>query len=171
MTKYTAEDFARAELARHEDGILAARTDPEGTYPWNSGHVWASDAEMAASPGWSIVRDADAMTAREHLDSAWAKAHETDAIPAGAGYVTKWDNGDVEAVLEGSLHGKPSRGPVFKRRLLDPPAPARPEGAEELDEFVDRSIRGCSDITSPETVRAISDGLAESGVRVTGSES
>lgn len=52
--------------------------------------------------------------------------------------------------------------------LAEPPA--RPEGAEELDALVDASIRGCSDITSPETVRAISDGLAESGVRVTGKD-
>ena len=44
--------------------------------------------------------------------------------------------------------------------------PTRPEGAEELDALVDASIRGCSNITSPATVQTISNGLAESGVRV-----
>ena len=46
--------------------------------------------------------------------------------------------------------------------------PSRPAGAEQLDPLVDRAIRGCSDITSPETVRAIANGLAEEGVFVAG---
>ena len=125
MSKYTAEDYARAEFARHENRWLAARTDPEGTYPWNLGHAWASDAEMAASPGWSIVRDAESLTAREHLGSVWEKAHQVDVIPAGGGFIAKWDDGDFGTVLKGPRHEIPSRGSVFERRLLDPPpAPA-----------------------------------------------
>ena len=40
-------------------------------------------------------------------------------------------------------------------------APARPEGAERFDPVVDAAIRGYSDITSPDVVRAISDAIAE----------
>ena len=124
MTKYTAEDFARAELARHEDGILAARTDPGATHPWAAGSEWASDAEMAADPGWSIVRDAESLTAREHLDSAWAKAHETDVIPAGVGCITKWGDGAFSADPSGFTRDRLAKFLDIERRLLDPPAPA-----------------------------------------------
>ena len=43
--------------------------------------------------------------------------------------------------------------------LTEPPA--RPEGAERFDPVVDAAIRGYSDITSPDVVRAISDAIAE----------
>lgn len=42
--------------------------------------------------------------------------------------------------------------------LTEPPA--RPEGAERFDPVVDAAIRGHSDITSPDVVRAISDAIA-----------
>lgn len=61
-------------------------------------------------------------------------------------------------------------GRPFVRELLEAALtkPTRPEGAAALDDLVDRSIRGCSDITSPDTVRHIADGLAEQGVRAAG---
>lgn len=126
------------------------------------------------------------LTARENLAALWESAHRPvgGRIPAGTAIITRSDhgNGDVRyQTLEATGRDLPDEGRTLERnypygpengeeyRLLDPPT--RPEGAEELDELVDRSIRGCSDITSPEIVRAISDGLAESVVRVTGAES
>ena len=135
-TEHTAEDYARAELARHEDGILAARTDPWAKYPWAAGSGWASDAEMAADPGWRIVRDADAITAREHLDAAWEAAYvpEDGIIRAGAEYIAKYSNGRMSgpflSPVQVGAHG------TIERRLLDPPAPARPEGAEEWEDWL-----------------------------------
>lgn len=70
---------------------------------------------------------------------------------------------DYGYLVEGTVVG------VALRTALTPPS-ARPEGAEELDALVDRSIRGCSDITSPETVRAISNALADEGIRVPGAD-
>ncbi|MGO2819461.1 MAG: hypothetical protein ACTIA5_01580 [Brachybacterium tyrofermentans] len=49
--------------------------------------------------------------------------------------------------------------------------PTRPAGAEQLDPLVDRAIRGCSDIASPETARTIANGLAEQGVLAPGDQS
>lgn len=64
--------------------------------------------------------------------------------------------------------------PALRHALLDAvkrsQEPPRPEGAEELDDIIDRSIRGCSDITSPETVRSIANALAEEGIRVPGAD-
>lgn len=122
-TEYTAEDYARAKFARHEDGRSAVRR-VEGTYVWETLTVFLSDAAMAADPGWSIVRDADTMTALEHLEKVWEKAHEADVIPAGAGFVTKRNNGCVVVSPEGAWIDQPSRDGHCEHRLLDPPAPA-----------------------------------------------
>lgn len=124
MTTYTADDFKRAEFARHKDERIAARTEPHHTASWEDRARRYTDADMAADPGWSIVRDAESLTARDHLEKVWEKSHETDVIQAGAGYATRWDNGDVEVVLGGPRIALPSRGPIFERRLLDPPTPA-----------------------------------------------
>lgn len=56
----TAEDFAREEFARHEDGRIAARLDddsPQWRTDSPSTGVWRSDADMAEE-GWSIVTPA-----------------------------------------------------------------------------------------------------------------
>jgi hypothetical protein len=68
----------------------------------------------------------------------------------------------------GTLH---EDGPTVRRALTAaltaalPEPPDRPEGAEAFDPIVDAAIRGHSDITSPDVVRAISDALAEEGAR------
>lgn len=124
MTKHTAEEWAKAEFARHEDGMIAVRSNPEARHPWVAGPGWASDAELASDPGWSIVRDAESLTAREHQDAAWEKAHVVRRIPAGAGYICKWDEGDIEAEPDGHTYEMLARGTFSERRLLDPPAPA-----------------------------------------------
>ncbi|MCT2177442.1 hypothetical protein M3F63_07135 [Brachybacterium muris] len=163
MTKHTAEDFAAAEFARRKDGRIAARTDPHDRGPWEDRERGYTDAEMAAASGWRIVRDAESLTAREHLGAAWEKAHEVDVIPAGAGYVTKWDDGVFAASLEGEQTKMRSRGPGFEYRLLDPPAPPRPEGAEEIERLL---TEGLGDFSPPATPEAIADLLAVRGVRV-----
>lgn len=127
MTKYTAKDFARAELARHEDGVFAARTDPKAAHPWAAGSEWASDADMAVDPGWSIVRDAGSMTPREHLELAWDAAivPEDGTIPAGAAHISRWGDGNDFAYLEGRIWERAAVEANVERRLLDPPpAPA-----------------------------------------------
>lgn len=126
MTKYTAEDFARAEFARREDGRIAARTDPHSVYPWVGGNGWwSTDAEMAADPGWSIVRHADTLTAREYLDAAWEEAHVVDVIPAGAAFIIRHAEGSCYTLPKGLPSDLLARSDGVERRLLDPPpAPA-----------------------------------------------
>ena len=138
MIKHTAEDFARAEFARHEDGMLAARLEPEsGTYPWEDRTRCHTDTEMAADPGWSIVRDAESLTAREHMEKAWEKAHETDVIPAGAAFIRRGSGGSIEVDLDGYTYEMKARSTFSERRLLDPPpVPKRPEGAEEWEDWL-----------------------------------
>ncbi len=71
----TAEDFARAEFARHEDGRFAARTCDDDT-PWcvRHGAAWRfpTDAAMAAE-GWQIVTPAEDSISRAELDARLAR--------------------------------------------------------------------------------------------------
>ena len=60
MSKYTAEDFAQADLATRGDYGVARRADPTETDPWHiygDGQGWFSDEEMAAD-GWVPVVEA-----------------------------------------------------------------------------------------------------------------
>lgn len=142
MTKYTAEDYARAEFARHVDGRIAARMDPVDTDAWcaqlGNTWVWCTDAEMAAASGWSIVRDAESLTAREHLELAWDAAivPEDGTIPAGAAHISRWGDGNDFAYLRGRMGEREAVDANVERRLLDPPSPARPEGAEEWEDWL-----------------------------------
>lgn len=54
MATYTADDFARADFARHPDGGLAMRVRPLDVRPWETWHCYASDATMALT-GWVPV--------------------------------------------------------------------------------------------------------------------
>lgn len=161
-TEHTAEDYARAEFARHEGGDFAARAIPGATWPWKGRGGLYTDADMAADPGWSIVREADTMTAREHLDAAWEAAYvpEDGIIPARAEYIVKYSNGRMSgpflSPLQVGAHG------TIERRLLDPPAPARPEGAEEIERLL---TEGLGDFSPPTTPEAIADLLAVRGLR------
>lgn len=125
MTKYTAEDFARAEFARHKDGRVAARTEPHDTASWEDRARRYTDAGMADA-GWSIVRDAGSMTPREHLDAMWEKAYapEDGKIPARAACIVRYDDGVSYAYSEGYEYYQDAKGVGIERRLLDPPAPA-----------------------------------------------
>lgn len=59
VSEYTAEDFARANLATRGTGELARRADPEGWLQWlcsdgDNGEWWRGDESMAAD-GWVPV--------------------------------------------------------------------------------------------------------------------
>ena len=74
----TAEDFAKAEFARHEYGRIAARTDYDHR-PWRvhdpTMNSWYSDADMAAE-GWRIVTPAEDSISRAELDARLARRDE-----------------------------------------------------------------------------------------------
>lgn len=98
-----------------------------------------------------------AMTAREHLDAAWEAAHvpADGIIPEGRMFL---DRGTAGVVVVGAAgNDLASRGSSWERRLVDPPTPARPEGAEEIEALLTGSY------AEP---RYVADFLAEHGVRV-----
>ncbi|MFP6334074.1 hypothetical protein, partial [Bacillus subtilis] len=61
MSEYTAEDFAQATFARHDNGSVAARAGSHGMQ-WLANFLgvsqWKIDLEMAAD-GWVPVVEAD----------------------------------------------------------------------------------------------------------------
>ena len=52
--RYTADDFANAKFAEHEDGGLATRTG-EGYYTWEVGGVPLATDKIMAHKGWVPV--------------------------------------------------------------------------------------------------------------------
>lgn len=112
-----------------------------------------------------------ALTAREHLDAAWDAAHvpEGGIIPAGAAYLMR-SNRTGRVVTPTGDWAAPVDLPVSEswgeRRLLDPPAPSRPDGAEEI-EAVLRDEWTFSDEDGGEDAFAdLAERLASRGVRV-----
>lgn len=105
-------------------------------------------------------------TPRELLDAVWEAAYvpEDGIIPKGSEYITRFRNETVTGPYV-AWEDHASAAPDGERRLLDPPTPKRPDGAETFDPIVDAAIRGHSEITAPDVVHAISDALAEEGVR------
>ena len=76
------------------------------------------------------------MTARELLDAAWEAAHvpEDGIIPEGCMFL---DRGTAGVVVVGAAgNDLASRGSSWERRLVDPPTPKRPEGAEEWEDWL-----------------------------------
>ncbi|WP_152353290.1 THO complex subunit 7 family protein [Brachybacterium subflavum] len=103
------------------------------------------------------------LTAREHRDAMWARGHRpvNGAIPAGTPYMFRDPDGFIGVDL--ADHDVPAiDGPEFvERRLIDPPTPTRPEGAEALSRLIadaDVDEWNCGDLA---------DYLAKHGVRVT----
>jgi hypothetical protein len=90
MTKYTADDFANARFAEHEDGRRAVRTSTP-VAPWimemrnGPGHC-AKDSEMAAF-GWVPVPSKPTITDSQ-LEEACGVWYESDDFLMGfmAGY-------------------------------------------------------------------------------------
>lgn len=138
MTTYTPDDFETALVAKHPDGRVAIR----GRYdcaPWFvqlsiGGTAWMYDAELADI---GFIPAVLATTPREALDAAWDRAYELpeDAvIPAGTPIITRWENDEMTVFPRGQARDVSAHGPCFERRLLDAPAPARPEGAAQYTE-------------------------------------
>lgn len=100
--------------------------------------------------------------------AAWWEHAEQGAPRVGDLCITHPRVGHWNVYVEtavGHVFASPYGVRILRRATPKPTEAERPDGAEALDELVDMSIRGCSDITSPATVRVIADGLAESGVR------
>lgn len=129
----TAEDFAKEQFARHEDGRIAVRVlgYRASGRPWcvvSAGYsAWYSDADMAAGGGWSIVTPAPT-TPREALALAVSLAYEVegDTMPDQNGYMMVRKDGRIVVRPDDSPVGLPARGATHRRLLLDPPAPVTP---------------------------------------------
>lgn len=110
------------------------------------------------------------LTAREYLQLAWEAAHvpEGETIPAGAAYLMRSNRtgrvvtptGDWAAPVD--LPASESWG---ERRLLDPPAPPRPEWADDAERIkaVLDDIYTAAEVTHRGD---LADHLASRGVRV-----
>ena len=111
-----------------------------------------------------------ALTAREHLDAAWEAAHvpEDGMIPAETEYMMRFRR---------STYGIRKSGPepveaesAFSRRMVDPPAPARPDGAEEIEAVLREEWTFSDEDGGGDAFGDLAQRLASRGVRVVGEE-
>lgn len=70
---YTYEDFRNAEFAKHPDGRIAARADPDDPEQWSvstmgKGPWWNTDAEMASEGFIPVSAEAKVEALREAED-------------------------------------------------------------------------------------------------------
>lgn len=136
---------AQEALARHEDRETALRIEES----WDR-------AEKAAN-----------MTARELLDAAWEAAYvpEDGIIPKGAWAIQREPGGQILTAYaeHDNVRAQSLFAPEMERRLLDPPAPKRPEWAD-LGEALDRLWpHGTDGIAREDIARRLH---TEAGVRV-----
>lgn len=81
MTKYTAEDFANARFAEHEEGAFAARIEGDA-WPWADSNLRShTDAEMAHA-GWVPVPTKPTITKSQR-----AKVHAAWGIPESGAWL------------------------------------------------------------------------------------
>lgn len=108
-----------------------------------------------------VVKSLRSLTAREHLDAAWDAAHapEDGMIPVGAGYLYRLEDGRVMQGGPAAFPREAVKGSGVERRLLDPPAPAPPEGSEALSGLI-------RDYYAQGAVEKLADYLALNGARV-----
>lgn len=73
--KYTAQDFANARFAEHEDGDFASRLYPEDADPWfGTEERTYTDQHMAGGGGWVPVPRKPTITESDYSDiSGWAR--------------------------------------------------------------------------------------------------
>lgn len=132
------------------------------------------EARGALRARLGVLAEPSPLTAREHLDAAWDAAHvpADGMIPAGAKYITRNLAGGMRGPFTdgGTIPGTDPTG-FESRRLLDPPAPARPERAEEIDEPLRQAnAAALGGALTPEQRRALADHLAAMHVRVVGED-
>lgn len=105
---------------------------------------------------------AESLTAREHLDAARASGYPLPkgaTIPAGVPFWVKPGEEPWEFVpggTAGDLDTSPF--PAAQYVLLDPPAPTRPEGAEEYQRIIADRVAG--DLPD-DVIRALADDVAK----------
>ena len=113
MTKYTAEDFARARVAIQGERESARRTYPGDDMPWLSRNGGRWSDHLLAELGWTPVQESQPLTADDITDEMVERARKV------------WE----------TAHGCEDIGVTLRRALtaaLTEP-PARPEGAEEIE--------------------------------------
>jgi len=117
-----------------------------------------------------------AMTARDHLDAAWEAAYvpEDGVIPARSRYISR-DRIGKTYVVHGWHVTQPAVAEGLERRLLDPPTPKRPDGAEEIESALRGELSNLIDENgrfhgSIDGINGLADRLASRGVRVTETE-
>lgn len=169
MNDKTLGAYERNESPDYADGgVAAALIEQEAEEPTAEVRELRSAIarELARGNALQDALDAapDAMTAREHLDAAWEAAHvpADGIIPEGRMFL---DRGSAGVVVVGAAgHDLESRGSSWERRLVDPPAPARPEGAEELEDLLSDWFGENDD--PDQSNRDLADHLIRKGVRV-----
>lgn len=140
--KPTTHDFETALVAKHPDGRVAARVDPKSIIPWaaaapDGDYNWLAGDRM---PALGFVPAIPVTTPREAYEAAWDLAYvlpEDAVIPAGTPYIVRWHDGGLNILPEGVSHEVHAHVDQYDCRLLDAPAPARPEGAEEIESQIE----------------------------------
>ncbi|UVY83817.1 hypothetical protein NLU66_16645 [Brachybacterium sp. NBEC-018] len=143
------DEVARLDGALHEMRTRAEKAEKERD---------AARADLAGVQG-SLDAWLNA-TPRELLDATWQAAYvpEDGIIPARTTYLYRHSNGDIR-VFPGTYSADPADQ---VRRLLDPPTPKRPDGAEEIEALIREANR-----EGDGTAGKLADRLASRGVRVT----
>lgn len=127
---------------------------------------WQERAEKAERDLLNVLADLESwagLTARELLDATWEVAYvpEDGIIPAGAVHIRRDGRGTIYGPTSRKVN-LDADGPGEGRRLLDPPTPKRPGGAEDIEDLLGM----CDDM--PRDRKA--DFLASRGVRVVSEE-
>lgn len=138
----TTHDFEAALVAKHPDGRVAVRIDTGKGKPWGmideDGYPgWFYDPEM---PDTDFIPAIPVTTPREGYEAAWDLAYvlpEDAVIPAGTPYIVRWHDGGLNTLPEGVSYEVHAHVDQYDCRLLDAPAPARPEGAEEIESQIE----------------------------------
>lgn len=169
MSDKTLGAYERHESPDYADGgVAAALIEKEAEEPNAEVRELRSALAREVARGNALQDTLDAtpaaMTARELLDAAWEAAHvpADGMIPAGAEYVARKREREVRGPFTtGATIPDTDPSGVLRRRLLDPPAPARPEGAEKIEAYMRELVA-----SHPEDhYGELADHLASRGVR------
>ena len=140
MTEYTAEDVARATLAKLGEFGVARRVAPWREKPWklstsNGFARWLSDEGMAAQ-GWVPVREAIPISF-DALEDAWENAEQADSCRKGDMLIWKDSSGGY------GVHPAVIDGPLLHARILSRAPKREPwaDLADDLAEVLDADAR------------------------------
>ena len=139
---YTAEDFARAEFARHPDGRIAARIGVGiawyGRLSANQEYlVWRPD-ELMASEGWVPVQEsrasvADAALAQMAKDFRVVRAQRDDAGKRAR--KAEKERNDAQYGMEVATQQRNNWESIARQAIAEQPRPLTPD--EITDRFID----------------------------------